>query len=144
MLQAVRNLVAPLQTQGFRPQGENPQGPYPGWKICRVLKRAVHDFYGDGAITSAVRLISNAATPATRQLISNAVQNTQLKVGSGWHANFTHRPEYYHNALTPYGFQALELRVPGVSGGRVYVGVTDNVKNKSGVSAICVVGFQMP
>lgn len=127
--------------EGFSPQPAGVQQPYPGWKICRVLRRSVLAYYGGGRVESSTALTYPAPTRETRQAVSRAAKRAGLVVRRDWQVD-EGRAEYFKNDRVHYGFRALELsRDPET---RIYVGVTDQVKNKTGVSAVCVLEFVVP
>lgn len=129
-------------SRGFTPQPaevQKAQKPYPGWKICRVLGRSLKSYFGGGQVVREAQLLYPASVKGTEEAVSSAAAKAKLKVVHGWHADFKNRPEYFQNDLVPYGFQAIELSASG--GERLFVGVTDHHKNRSGLSAVCVMSF---
>jgi hypothetical protein len=138
---AMQELVTNLK--GFHVRTE-PSGPYPGYKICRIMQRSIEKYFLGGHSEKTLSLTYASSTGNTRKAISNASQNAWLRIKSDWNQDVQNRPEYFRNELVPYGFQALELLVPGTIRARIFIGVTDNHKNKSGLSAICILGFEVP
>lgn len=142
ILGATGRLVS--SARGFAPQSaelQQLQRPYPGWKICRVLVRSLTLAYPGRTFHASQAFTHPASVPETQKALTAAARRAGLEIAAGWDEGGARRPEYRDNPLVAYGFRALRLAAGSGRASGVYVGVTDHVKNRSGLTAVCVVGF---